>query len=226
MVKPPEPNEVGWKETIRMNPLEDAIVAFRPTAPTLPFDVPDSIRPLDPTMAVGSILTLTNPADGNPISVVNAETNFGWEYVWHCHLLAHEEMDMMRPVVFQVAPGRPTGVTATAGNARATVSFTVPVGTGGSPITLYTVTASSGGKFATGAASPITVTGLTNGTAYTFTVTATNAVGTGPASSPSNSVTPTGAPAAPTNLRATTISTNFIILSWNDNSNNEQGFLC
>ena len=25
-------------------------------------------------------------------------TNFGWEYVWHCHILSHEEMDMMRPI--------------------------------------------------------------------------------------------------------------------------------
>jgi FtsP/CotA-like multicopper oxidase with cupredoxin domain len=224
MVKPPEPNEVGWKDTVRMNPLEDAIVAFRPTAPTLPFDVPDCIRPLDPTMPLNSMLTLTNPVDGNPISVVNAMTNFGWEYVWHCHLLAHEEMDMMRPVIFQVAPGRPTAVTAVAGNAQATVSFNLPVGTGGSSITLYTVTASTGGITATGTASPIKIIGLTNGTAYTFTVTATNAVGTGPASSPSNSVTPQGAPVAPTNLKATTIGTNYVILSWTDNANNEQGF--
>ena len=29
--------------------------------------------------------------------------NFGWEYVWHCHLLGHEENDMMRPIKFNVA---------------------------------------------------------------------------------------------------------------------------
>ncbi len=29
-------------------------------------------------------------------------TNFGWEYVWHCHILSHEEMDMMRPITLQV----------------------------------------------------------------------------------------------------------------------------
>jgi hypothetical protein len=88
------------------------------------------------------------------------------------------------------APGAPTGVTATAGNASATVSFTAPASNGGSPITSYTVTASPGGATATGSASPITVPNLTNGTAYTFTVTATNAIGTGPPSAPSNSVTP------------------------------------
>ena len=27
-------------------------------------------------------------------------TNFGHEYVWHCHILSHEENDMMRPVIF------------------------------------------------------------------------------------------------------------------------------
>jgi hypothetical protein len=31
-------------------------------------------------------------------AIVNAVTNFGWEYVWHCHMLSHEEMDMMRPM--------------------------------------------------------------------------------------------------------------------------------
>ena len=28
--------------------------------------------------------------------------NFGWEYVFHCHILSHEEMDMMRPVTVYV----------------------------------------------------------------------------------------------------------------------------
>ncbi|HEY5115468.1 MAG TPA: fibronectin type III domain-containing protein, partial [Nakamurella sp.] len=94
------------------------------------------------------------------------------------------------------APGAPTGVTAVAGNASATVSWTAPAN-GGSPITSYTVT-----PYVAGVAQPVTnvggnppatsvtVTGLTNGTAYTFTVAATNAVNTGPASAPSAPVTP------------------------------------
>jgi PKD repeat protein len=86
-------------------------------------------------------------------------------------------------------PGAPTGVTATAGNAQATVSFSPPTSNGGSVITGYTVT-SSAGQTGTGTSSPIVVSGLTNGTSYTFTVTATNAAGTGPASAPSDSVTP------------------------------------
>ncbi|MGH9128051.1 MAG: cell wall-binding repeat-containing protein, partial [Acidimicrobiales bacterium] len=94
------------------------------------------------------------------------------------------------------APGAPTIGTATAGNASATVTFTVPSSHGSRPITGYTVTAkdlttpANGGQTAKGTAGPITVRGLTNGDSYTFTVTATNTVGTGPSSGPSNAVTP------------------------------------
>jgi alpha-tubulin suppressor-like RCC1 family protein len=90
------------------------------------------------------------------------------------------------------APGAPTSVTATAGNASASVAFTAPTNTGNpAGIASYTVTSSPGGITATGASSPIVVTGLTNGTTYTFTVTATATNGlTGPASAASNSVTP------------------------------------
>jgi uncharacterized repeat protein (TIGR01451 family) len=93
-------------------------------------------------------------------------------------------------------PGAPTAVTATAGNAQAGVSWTVPADDGGSPITSYTVTALVGGV---ASGTPITVaapatsaviTGLTNGTTYTFTVHATNGIGSGAESAPSNGVTP------------------------------------
>ena len=93
-------------------------------------------------------------------------------------------------------PRHPTGVTATAGNGSANVSWTAP-SNGGSAITSYTVTPYLSGvaqtpTTVTGAppATTATVTGLTNGQPYTFTVTATNAIGSGPASSASNAVTP------------------------------------
>ena len=35
---------------------------------------------------------------GNPYVTNNQLYNFGWEYVWHCHLLGHEENDMMRAI--------------------------------------------------------------------------------------------------------------------------------
>jgi uncharacterized protein (TIGR02145 family) len=94
--------------------------------------------------------------------------------------------------------GSPSNVTATAGNAQATVTFTAPVSNGGSAITEYTVTSTPGGLTKTGASSPLTVTGLTNGTAYTFTVVATNANGNSAPSTASNSVTPATVPGTPT----------------------------
>jgi hypothetical protein len=97
------------------------------------------------------------------------------------------------PAAPATAPDPPTGASATAGNASATVTFTAPANNGGSPITSYTVTANDGTS-QTGTQSPITVNGLTNGTAYTFTVTATNGVGTSAPSAASNQVTPTAPP--------------------------------
>jgi predicted RNA-binding protein with TRAM domain len=102
------------------------------------------------------------------------------------------------------APGAPTGVTAAAGNAQATVSFTAPTSNGERrTITGYTATANPGGATATGTGSPLTVTGLTNGTTYTFTVTAANSAGTGAASAASAAVTPITVPGAPTSVVAT-----------------------
>ncbi|VVB96552.1 Laccase [uncultured archaeon] len=67
--RPPDPNERGWKETVRMNPGEVTTVYIPFKLPTVPFTVPPSPR-----------------TGGN-------------EYVWHCHILEHEEHDMMRPLV-------------------------------------------------------------------------------------------------------------------------------
>jgi FtsP/CotA-like multicopper oxidase with cupredoxin domain len=114
MIKPPEPQELGWKETVRMNPLEDVIVALKPEVPIVPFRVPLSNRPLDVTMPLGSTMGFSGLDQfNNPVSVSNVMTRFSWEYVWHCHILGHEENDMMRPLVMQVEPNAPTGLTAT-----------------------------------------------------------------------------------------------------------------
>jgi FtsP/CotA-like multicopper oxidase with cupredoxin domain len=111
-VRPPDANELGWKETVKMNPLEDAIVALRPQKQAnLPWPLPNSIRPMDVTRPIGSDMGFfgVNP-DGNPVTVLNQMINFGWEYVWHCHLLGHEENDMMRPNLLAVPPEAPSNL--------------------------------------------------------------------------------------------------------------------
>ncbi len=121
MVKPPDANELGWKDTVRMNPLEDIVVALQPLKQNLPWPLPDSIRSMDVTMpdnGPSPMLSGIDPATGNAIpggvGTTNKQVNFGWEYVWHCHILGHEENDMMRPIIFQVAPPAPAALVATA----------------------------------------------------------------------------------------------------------------
>jgi spore coat protein A, manganese oxidase len=60
--KPPDANEEGWKDTVRMNPGE--------------------------------------------VTTVKAKFDLPGKYVWHCHILEHEEHDMMR--FFFVKPNPPT----------------------------------------------------------------------------------------------------------------------
>lgn len=100
------------------------------------------------------------------------------------------QMQALGSTNWPMGPGAPTGVTASAGDATASVSFTAPTFAGiPAGITGYLATSSPGGLTATGASSPLSVSGLTNGTAYTFAVQATNSVGYGPAGT-SGSVTP------------------------------------
>ena len=114
-VRLPEANEIGWKETVKMKPLEDIIVAFRPISPRLPFPLGNSVRVIDPTKDTGAMISVTDLAQGSPnqgnlgnqILVPNALTDYGWEYVWHCHILGHEENDFMRPMVLNVATTAP-----------------------------------------------------------------------------------------------------------------------
>ena len=88
------------------------------------------------------------------------------------------------------APDSPTGVSASAGDAQATVSFTAPTDVGASAITGYRAQSNPSGIGASGSSSPITVTGLSNGTAYTFNVWAINAFGYSAPSDASTSVAP------------------------------------
>ncbi len=118
-VRAPDPEELGWKDTVKMNPLEDIVVAAQALKQNLPWGVPKSVRPLDVTRPLGSTMGFTAFNEFNqPVSTVNSLYDFDWEYVWHCHLLGHEENDMMRPIVMNVIdsiPEAPTGLSANLG---------------------------------------------------------------------------------------------------------------
>jgi FtsP/CotA-like multicopper oxidase with cupredoxin domain len=148
-IKPPGPEELGWRETLRMNPLEDVYVIARASKPVTPFGLPNSQRLLDPSVAVGSTLGFTqiDPTTGNAPTTqtyVNGGVNGAWpaatytnqvtdfdnEYIWHCHILGHEEFDFMRPFVFHpnvLVPDAPGLVTASGSG----VTWTDPTPYGG-----------------------------------------------------------------------------------------------
>lgn len=281
-----------------------------------------------------------------PVTINNHYVNFGWEYVYHCHLLAHEEMDMMHAVSFCVAPEDPSGLTATrtgsasvkvdwvdnslgetgftveraadAGFTSGLVSFPVDknittftdtsvvsgqtysyrvfasnvvgdtqdygaqslgfprktansgysntatialVQVPGAPVNL-TATASAQGvtpitvrlNWQKGDATAVTAflierrigngayiqvarisgtlltwtdSAVSQSTTYTYRVRASNTAGNSNYSNlatVTTSSTATSAPAAPSNLRVTGLAGTYVILAWNDNSNNETGF--
>jgi spore coat protein A, manganese oxidase len=81
----PEPNELGWKETVQMHPGEVITLIMKFLLPTnLPFTVPSSPR-------------ANRQANGLGIYTTGRRTYH--EFVWHCHILEHEEHDMMRPLI-------------------------------------------------------------------------------------------------------------------------------
>jgi hypothetical protein len=115
------------------------------------------------------------------------------------------------------APGAPTGLTITPGDARLTLNWTAPASDGGSQLLGYRITeANEGWSVDTNGTNvmPYALTGLTNGHAQTFVVRAYNGVGLGP---PTAAVTATprapAAPAAPTGV-AGTPSDAQVILTW------------
>jgi hypothetical protein len=210
--KQPEDDEIGWKETIKMNPLEDIILAMLPTQPPVPFGIDRSVRAQDPSQPLGVntgftqfsvngfsgavgkqaavINPLVNPAVtavatqdavvrganaaltkqiqgqtdvstyhpvfgygsnfaatapaagsiapnalptsatvigvGDAATITNAIESYDNEYVWHCHILGHEENDFMRAITTlstPVLPAAPTALVATQSAAGALVSL-------------------------------------------------------------------------------------------------------
>lgn len=144
----------------------------------------------------------------------------------HGYGLVRADQAVLKAKSTPTAPGAPTGVSASAGNASAVVRWTAPSSNGGSAITGYTATAAPGGRTCTTTGSvSCTVSGLTNGASYTFTVVARNAVGASPRSSASKAVTPRTVPGAPSGVRVTKVYTSTptssaISLAWTPPSTN------
>ncbi len=92
----PEPYEIGWKETFKCPPGEVTVVAVLVEAPLV--DGAGAITRnviVAPTGAAGSFTSVLPVSPRLFASYgINAD-----EYVWHCHILEHEEHDMMRPLV-------------------------------------------------------------------------------------------------------------------------------
>ena len=241
-VRFPDPNEVGWKDTVKVHPLQDTFVALRPILPVTPFKVPNSVRLLAPTLPLHKPLLniwggaeSANPS-GKLVTITNELVNFGWEYVWHCHLLAHEENDMMRAVATAPVPEAPTNLAGVPGaqpqvvltwdnNTVCATSFTVEraddeaftmglvpwvawTGLQGTPVTTYTDTS------------------VIVGQTYYYRVFASNTVGStveGFPQATTNSAYSNTAkvevvvagPNAPTNLAASLTEPRRVNLSWN-----------
>ncbi len=102
------------------------------------------------------------------------------------------------------APGVPTTVGATAGDASAAVTWSAPSDDGGAAVTGYTATAAPGGASCAWTTGELgcTIRGLANDTGYAITVTATTLGGTSSASS-SATVTPRGVASASSSATVT-----------------------
>ncbi len=84
-VQPPLPQEAGWKDTVTTFPGQVTRIAVRWAPTDLAVDAPASALhfPFD-------------PSDG-----------LQHGYVWHCHIIDHEDNEMMRPDVVQLNPAAP-----------------------------------------------------------------------------------------------------------------------
>ena len=240
-VKAPASNEVGWKDTLRLNPLEDVIIATRAKHPLVPFGLPASKRLQDPSVkagAVGSGLGFTaDPGVTSPAGVAllttttNVTANYDNEYVWNTAILGHSEDDFMRPIAYHPTVTTPSAPVITGGTGGA-LSWTdaTPAGV---PATLGNPANEVGFKvlrasyqangtlnaYAQIGATPANATGYTDatqvaGTDYSYEVVAWNNAG----SATSTGYTEVTATAAPTWAATNPVVINAsgtVTLTWN-----------
>ena len=158
--------------------------------------------------------TVTQTSAAAPANLVN-----GTEYQFAVRAVNSEGNGPASSVVngtpreAATAPGQPTPLTATPGDAQVRLTWTAP-SNGGSIILRYEYSSDNGTTWATtGSAdtedtvtqtSAATPANLANGTAYSFRVRAVNAIGAGPQSAAANATPrPPSEPSAPTGFTAT-----------------------
>ncbi|MFI5935144.1 fibronectin type III domain-containing protein [Actinoplanes sp. NPDC051494] len=180
------------------------------------------------------LVTVTNDAESPFTCTIDGLTN-GTAYTFR--VVARNEIGLSEesrsgPATPFEKPGAPTGLIVSAGDSRATVSWSAPTYDGGSAITSYRLRAYLDEQLigtvtcGTGTLS-CAVTGLTNGTSYVLRVAATNAAGTGPESVSSGPVTPVSAvPPAPASPGAPTAvaGVSSITASWPAATGNVTGY--
>ncbi|UFS70602.1 multicopper oxidase domain-containing protein [Geomonas sp. RF6] len=248
IIIPTDPAELGWKDTVRVSPLEDTIVALRPVIPILPFEIPNSIRPLSPMMPIGATAGFSNiDVQGIPTpAIVNQLVNFGWEYVYHCHILSHEEMDMMRPVSVVLPPNKADALSSTVTGNGINRRLVLAWNDNSINETSFLVQKTLDGTTWTNVGtspSPLDQTNTTGRRTFTdpsvynpnvaarYQVVARNAVGYGGAfpsltvSSISDQLVVGTRPAAPTNANAALQAGAQITVTFTDNAVNEVGFV-
>lgn len=141
-IKPADPDERGWKDDIKSFPGEVAtyIVRIAPTDKPIGASQQDLLFPFDPSIGPG--------------------------FVWHCHIIDHEDMDMMRPLMIQPSFLRFPKITTQPEADQACVGddieFSV-IATSATPITYQWQISTNGGT---------TWTNLTNGSDYSGVTTA------------------------------------------------------
>ncbi len=85
-----DPNASGWKDTIRVDSWGSVSVVARWAPQNIP---------------AGTVQPGQNLFPFNPAATLGTTDSFGFPggpgYVWHCHILEHEDNEMMRPYLVQ-----------------------------------------------------------------------------------------------------------------------------
>jgi hypothetical protein len=199
-----------WPLTVPLNThLYDLSNANYLTTGTLPYNA-TTLVPVAGSAAIEA---------GTPLSGLLATMPVRWQYSMATNSLTPR----LDPLTVgaedygaaEGAPPAPTGLTATAGSASVSLSWTAS--TGATSYNVYRGT-TSGGEGATPIATGITTTsypdtGLTNGQEYFYEVAAVNSAGTSAMSNEASATPEAPAPPAPTGLTATA-GTASVSLSW------------